>query len=423
MSRFVRVRTSDLITAVWIPFPKEWNMKPIAWFPGGVLDLEGWVRKPASISSYLERCWRDLAKGRWEAKNHGLGDAVAMRPASDDEEEVLKSSKERKRKRESPVNPPKPKKSVDQRSKVDTAALSPETAQRLRDQEEEEDNDYLLVAHKRKNAGASKSVEPVKVVIAHSRVEKISDGRLEDGPDPDASFIFDEARRLFKQAVVLHKKAFSKSQTDLARCEAEHKKVSKERDDLKALYVKKEMEINGLRVELAQACQGRVKYVEKEADLVAQLREELKMKEAETLGVKEESLARDCKIGELKAKSAAELAKARSDIEAIISSYRADAEAANARAKEFSSAAEVKLSSALDHARRQSRRVTLGEVHARGFILSADIERARILKEEVAALLSDEDDSASGSKSGGDEDGVLEDEALEDATAEDVTPK
>ncbi|XP_070029596.1 uncharacterized protein [Nicotiana sylvestris] len=277
---------------------------------------------------------------------------------------------------------------------------------------------------------------------------------LEDGPDLDVSFIFDEACRLFKQVVVLHKKAFSKSRTDLARYEAELKKISKERDNLKTLYVKKEVEISDLRVKLAQAGQGRAEYVEKfyqKADSVAHLQEELKMKEVETLGwrqsmhnlaseketlleeqaslecqfqsVKEESLSRGRDIEELKAKSVAELAKRRSDAEVVMSSYRADAKAANDQAKEISSTTEVKLSNALDHARRQSRRATLEEVHNRGFDFSADIERAKILEEEAAALLSDENDSASGSESGGDEEEIPEDESLEDATPEDATAK
>ncbi|XP_019260990.1 PREDICTED: uncharacterized protein LOC109238946 [Nicotiana attenuata] len=282
---------------------------------------------------------------------------------------------------------------------------------------------------------------------------------IEDGPDPDASFIFDKAHRLFKQAVVLHKRAFSKSRADLARCEPELKRILEDLDILKTLYVKKEEEISDLRAELAKACQQRTELTEKfqqKGELVEQLHEELKMKEAETLGwrqgmdilaseketlweqlaslelqlqsVKEESLARGREIEELKAESAVELAKAKSDAEAIISSYRADAEADNARAKEISSTTEVKLSSALDHARRQSRRVTIEEVHSRGFDLSADIERAKILEEEADALLSDEDDSASSSESGGDEDEVpegeaLEDAAPEDAVAEDVTLK
>ncbi|XP_019255117.1 PREDICTED: golgin subfamily A member 6-like protein 4 [Nicotiana attenuata] len=245
---------------------------------------------------------------------------------------------------------------------------------------------------------------------------------IEDGLGLDASFIFDESR------------------ADLTRCEAELKKVSEEMDNLKTLYAKKEEEIIDLRAELAKACQQQIAFTEefqRKGELVEQLREELKMKEAETLGwrqsmddlaseretlreqlaslerqfqsVKEERLARGREIKELKVNFAAEMAKAKSDAEAIMSSYRADAEAANSRAKEISTTAEVKLSCALDHARRQSWRETL--------------EEAKTLEEEAASLLSDEDDSASGSETGEDEDEVPEDEALEDATPEYATPK
>ncbi|XP_070006441.1 uncharacterized protein [Nicotiana sylvestris] len=157
--------------------------------------------------------------------------------------------------------------------------------------------------------------------------------------------------------------------------------------------------------------------VQQKGELVEQLREELKMKEAETLGwkqhmdclaskkdtlreqltsierqlqnAKEESLAQSRKIEELEAKSAAELAKAKSEAEAFV---------------------------------RQFRRETLEEVHARGFDLSADIEKARTLEEEVVALLSDDEDSASGSERGGDDDEVLEGEVPEDATPDDIVP-
>ncbi|XP_070023043.1 uncharacterized protein [Nicotiana sylvestris] len=161
---------------------------------------------------------------------------------------------------------------------------------------------------------------------------------------------------------------------------------------------------------------------QQKGELVEQLREELKIKEAETLGwrqgmdnltseketlreqltslehqfqrVKEESRARVHEIEELKAKSVAELAKAKSDTEEIISSYRADAEATNARPKEMFTTAETKTS-----------------------------------EEEASIFLSNEEDSASGSNSGGDEDEGLEGEALEDAapegdaTAEDAAPE
>ncbi|XP_070003238.1 uncharacterized protein [Nicotiana sylvestris] len=156
------------------------------------------------------------------------------------------------------------------------------------------------------------------------------------------------------------------------------------------------MEIYDLRVELTQACQGRAEYVEKE-----------------------ESLVWGFEIEDLKARSAAELAKAKSDVAAIMASYRADAEAANAWAREISSTVEAKLSNTLDHARRQSRRMTLEEIHARSFDLSADIEAERILEEEAASMLSDEDDSTGVSESEGDGDEVPEGKALEDAAAKD----
>lgn len=60
---------------------------------------------------------------------------------------------------------------------------------------------------------------------------------LEDDPEPDASFIFNEAQRLLKRALVLRREASFKSRTELSQCEAELKKLTKGRDDLKLLYV------------------------------------------------------------------------------------------------------------------------------------------------------------------------------------------
>ncbi|XP_070043930.1 uncharacterized protein [Nicotiana tomentosiformis] len=131
MDRFVRVRTSDLIPAEKMPFPEEWNMKPSLWFPVVVPDLAGWVRQLVSTSSYAERSWRDLAKGRWDAKNHGPGDNVVMRPPPPGEEEVLKPTKDNKRRRASPPDTPKPKKSRARKSKTDPAVLSADVVQTL----------------------------------------------------------------------------------------------------------------------------------------------------------------------------------------------------------------------------------------------------------------------------------------------------
>ncbi|XP_070015565.1 uncharacterized protein [Nicotiana sylvestris] len=224
---------------------------------------------------------------------------------------------------------------------------------------------------------------------------------LDDGPDPDAFFIF-------KQVAVLNKMAFSKFRDELACCEAELKKTSEERDAIKTLYAKKELEIHHLQAELMRFSQ--------KVDVEAHLWEELKIKEADTLGLrrgmddivseketlkeqlasferqlraKEESLARGLEIEELKIRSASELAKAKYDIAEIMASYRADTEVANSRERDISSTMEVKLANALDDARRQSWRMTLEEIHVRGFDLSTDIEAEKALEEEVTALLTD----------------------------------
>ncbi|XP_070029431.1 nuclear localization sequence-binding protein-like [Nicotiana sylvestris] len=214
---------------------------------------------------------------------------------------------------------------------------------------------------------------------------------IEEGLDPDASFILEEAKKLLKQAVSLH----LPNQTELAWYEAELKKISEERDSLKILYVKKEGEISDLRVELTKF-----------------------------QSVKEESLARGREIEELKAKSIAELAKTKSDAEAIISSYRADAEEINAQAKEISSATEVKLSSALDQpgdgpGEKPSRRCMLAASISR-----PDIEKTKTSEEKAATFISNDEDSTSGSDSGKDKDEDPEDEAHEDAAAEgDTAPE
>ncbi|XP_019263719.1 PREDICTED: uncharacterized protein LOC109241433 [Nicotiana attenuata] len=474
MSRFVRIKTSDLIPAERMPFPEEWNMKR-KYIPNDDTCLSAFPVLPRS----------------------DLRDTVAMRPPPPGEEEIPKPTKEKKRKRASPAVPPKPKKNKARKPRADPVARSAEAVQHLRgDEEEGEDDDCLLVARKRGSTEALKAAEPVVADAVQSRIKEISErsssrvpepwggnraprlgGHSADEPEgpnsgalqkednvPSESLgiinvdesqpgpVFSEGKfrdvhamktpdkgtthegndifwECFAGVVVLHRQAFSKSRAELARCEAELKKLVEERDNLKRLYVQKEEEVRDLRVELAKAHQEQIELIEHAkqiGEVVEQLREELKVKEAETLGWKQhmdrlasekytlraqltsierqlqnekgESLARSQKIEELEAKSAVEIAKVKSEAEAFVASYRADAEAANIRAQEISIAAEVKLSCALDHARKQSRRETLEEVHARGFDLSPDIKKAKILDDEAAALLYDDEDSTSGSE-------------------------
>ncbi|XP_070056786.1 protein MLP1 homolog [Nicotiana tomentosiformis] len=218
--------------------------------------------------------------------------------------------------------------------------------------------------------------------------------------------------------------------------------LTRARQDLTEL-IEQIMSIFGslLCINLILATNTLILQVQQKAKLVEQIQEEAKMKEAETLEwkqsmgrfasekdvvraqlssverqlqrVKVENLARAQKVEELETRLSAELARSTSEAEVLVAFYRADAEAANTREKEISDAAEVRLSRVADHARRQSRRETLEEVHARGFDLTADIERSKVLEDEAGALLSDDEAFVSGSESGGDED-----EAPEDAVPE-----
>lgn len=59
--------------------------------------------------------------------------------------------------------------------------------------------------------------------------------------------------------------------------------------------------------------------------------------------------------------------------------YRADAEAAHARAKEISDAAQGQAFCVAEHAKCQSQRETLEEIHACGLDLTVEIESAKVL--------------------------------------------
>ncbi|XP_019237443.1 PREDICTED: RNA polymerase II degradation factor 1-like [Nicotiana attenuata] len=269
---------------------KDCHWEAISWVHGAIPNLEGQVWKLASTSSYAEHLWHNLAKGRWESKNHGLGDNVIMRPPLPGEEEAPKPAKDKKSRRASPSDTLKPKKSKDRKSKNDTAALPADVAQKLRDEEEEkEDDDYELVARKRGSTKDSKAAEPVMVDEAHLRTEEIS----EDGSSKVPSH-----RRLKmsptmtnnRLAVMLHREALSKSRAELNQCEADLKRLMEEREALKLFSGQKEEEIRDFRAELAKAHKEQtdlIEQVQQKAEKIEQLREEAKMREAETLGWKQ----------------------------------------------------------------------------------------------------------------------------------------
>ncbi|XP_070032792.1 uncharacterized protein [Nicotiana tomentosiformis] len=348
--------------------------RSFAWMPGAVPHLENWVRKLVSTTTYAERAWRDLSKGRWEARTHGIGftysslfvglgkDAV-MRPPSGDEE-VL-----------SPIS--KPEKVI-----------------------------------KRKRATDSEGQKPKKRV----------------------------ARK--PKASMLHHEAFFQSRGELSRYEAKIRKLTEERDALKLLNKQREVEVKGLRAELEASRKEQAELAEQfraEVDVVKSKAEEWKKNmdylasekktartqlasaQAQLQSLKEKALVQAKKIEEFQShlsstnsdreRLATELAEAKSEVEktmanadAMVAVYRSDAEAAQVQEKEVVEAAQALANWVAEHAKCQSQRETLEELHARDFDLTVEIEKAKELEAEARVLAFPEDDdtgSASGSESEG----------------------
>ncbi|XP_070038468.1 uncharacterized protein [Nicotiana tomentosiformis] len=171
-----------------MPFPEEWNMKPVPWMPGAVLDLKNWVRALVATSTYAERSWRDLSKGWWEAKNHGLGKDEILRPLSNEEETLAsfpKPVKGNKRKRAYVPDDPKPKKRTARKPNKNVIPLTVESVMHLRyedEEEEEKENDGSALAARTKRTTDAPSA-------AGSMMLHEAPPRTEDIPGNDSSGI------------------------------------------------------------------------------------------------------------------------------------------------------------------------------------------------------------------------------------------
>ncbi|XP_019229608.1 PREDICTED: uncharacterized protein LOC109210616 [Nicotiana attenuata] len=162
MSRFVRVRTSDVIPRDKMPFPERWNFNPTAWAPHAVPDLEDWVRKLATTSSYDERKWRELSRGKWEAKHHGIGDVSEMRPAPPGEKtapSISKSGKDNKRKRASKPEDSQDKVVPARKPRRKLTRVDPDSAVQYPEDEENDGGESALVPRTRRPIEAAKPPE------------------------------------------------------------------------------------------------------------------------------------------------------------------------------------------------------------------------------------------------------------------------
>ncbi|XP_070049283.1 cilia- and flagella-associated protein 58-like [Nicotiana tomentosiformis] len=133
---------------------------------GVIPNLKSWVRYLALTSKYAKRLWRDLSKGRWEAKNHGLGKDAVMRPPSGEEETlalVPKPVKDNKRKKASTSEALELNTRTARKPKKNTIPLTEELVRRLRDvYEEEKDDDSRLMSRVKMSVEAPKTTESMK---------------------------------------------------------------------------------------------------------------------------------------------------------------------------------------------------------------------------------------------------------------------
>ncbi|XP_070029491.1 uncharacterized protein [Nicotiana sylvestris] len=322
----------------------------------------------------------------------GLEEVVLIRPPPPSEEETQKPSKDRKRKKEMLAESPKLKRAKARKPRADATVLTLAAAESLR-VEDEDDDDCTL-----------------------GEDDAFGDffADFEEDDDLDAPIILEEAAKLQKQVMMLYDRAFYKLRAELTHSEEEFKKLSAELKELKTLYAQREEELNSLRASLEKVLQERANFIEQE-EITAKDAEILELKRckdsmdlerdtlrgelASTQGLLHGSKEEAHKFQALYVESAAALSMAKSEVDALLSSYQDDVAAANARAREISEEAEIKLARALAHARLDARRKAFEKAYAKGFDLSAEIEEVRALEEKSAAPTTSDEGSASGSGS------------------------
>ncbi|XP_070019366.1 uncharacterized protein [Nicotiana sylvestris] len=97
-------------------------------------------------------------------------------------------------------------------------------------------------------------------------------------------------------------------------------------------------------------------------------------------------LASSLDLLQIAQKEFAALSVTKSEAEEDASSYRKDAATVNEQAREILEKAKQKLDRAIAYARAEARRQVFEEASAKGTNLSAEIEEARDLEEELAFL-------------------------------------
>ncbi|XP_019251610.1 PREDICTED: uncharacterized protein LOC109230600 [Nicotiana attenuata] len=157
-------------------------------------------------------------------------------------------------------------------------------------------------------------------------------------------------------------------------------KLTSEADELRALSIKREEELRGLRDCLEAESRERTHLTEQLEKKDVLMREELRARDSKILELKryvseivperdtlrgevvsvghqlDDARAESNKCKDLHTKLVAALSEVRAEAEAFVSSYKEDAATANAKARKVFEEAELQLTRAVKHARLESRR-------------------------------------------------------------------
>ncbi|XP_070041810.1 uncharacterized protein [Nicotiana tomentosiformis] len=354
----------------------------VPWIPDTVSGLKNWVRDLISTSTYVERSWHNLSKGRWEANNHGLGKDAVLSDLSGEEEAsafVPKSVKDNKRKRASTSENPKPKTRTARKPRKNTIPLTEELVRRLRDEDEEEEDDgSVLVARVKKIIDAPTTAGSMVVCVPPPRIEAVSE--KDSGKVPELMEVENASHRS-QQPVGISERA----DPEVLRTEE-----NVPSDSLGAIRETLE-EIHTRGFDLTEDIK-RAKELEANA-------------EASASDDDDDDDERSC----------SEVVNTFANVDAFVAVYRDDAEAAQVQAREVGKTTKARAHWIVELAKCRSRRETLEEIHTRGFDLTEEIKRAKELEADAEASASDDDNDGDGSKSGS--------ESKEEADGEETAPR
>ncbi|XP_070054899.1 uncharacterized protein [Nicotiana tomentosiformis] len=313
------------------PPPREYVLGPSApWMPQVVPDLEDWVRKLASTSSYAERAWRDLAKGVTK-------DAV-LRPSSIEEgtkSPVPEPGKDKKRKAISWSEDHKPK---TRRVRRKAITISTDSVQRLIEEKEEDDASTLVI----RSVKAIEVARPSKLMTPLASFESTS-------ASVRSSFRRSRGERCSAASLSQKDEVIKDLQADLAKAREEEAELDKQASLVLLEYgfdptVEANPSLSQLlqKVEKIGLLREEVDQIKAECDRWNETIDRLAI-EKETILAK--LLSADVQLRSVKQKGSAQakrieeletrLAEARAEIESSkvmadksIAVYRADAEAA-----------------------------------------------------------------------------------------------